>query len=85
MKNCNLWEGLTLEKFMEVHRFSCRRDLTPEKGKSVRSPPAAEEGAAETTVMNCSLHFLSLCTTGGEEVERIELKIKPKKKGRFTI
>jgi len=28
---------------------SQERDLTPEQGKSVRSPPPAKEGAAETT------------------------------------
>lgn len=81
MKNCSLWEGPTLEKLMEVHRSSCGRDTTPEEGKSARSPLPAEEGAAEPHVMNCSLHFLYLCTTGGEKVETIEIKIKPRKKG----
>lgn len=80
MKSCSLWEGPTLEKFMEVHRFSYGRHPTPEEGKSVRSPPPAEEGEAQTSGMNCSLHFLYLCTTGREKVDRIEIKIKPRKK-----
>ncbi|GAB0185470.1 zinc finger and BTB domain-containing protein 5 [Grus japonensis] len=47
MKNCSPWEGLTLEKLVE--------DCLPWEGpyagagKSVRSPPPEEEGAAETT------------------------------------
>lgn len=48
--------------------------------KCEESPPPGEEGAAETTAMNCSLHFLYLCNTGGEKVERIEIKIKSRKK-----
>ncbi|KAK4823757.1 LOW QUALITY PROTEIN: hypothetical protein QYF61_006053 [Mycteria americana] len=48
VKNCSPWEGLTLEKFME-DSVSHGRDPTLEQGKSVRSPPPEEEGAAETT------------------------------------
>ena len=48
VKNCSPWEGPTLEKFVE----NCLLWEGPhvlEQGKSVRSPPPEEEGAAETT------------------------------------
>ena len=50
VKNCSPWEGLMLEKFVE----DCLlwRDPTLEQGKTVRSPPPEEEGAAETTDRN---------------------------------
>ncbi|PKU44760.1 suppression of tumorigenicity 5 protein isoform x4 [Limosa lapponica baueri] len=44
VKNCSLWEGLMLKK-STVFRG---RDPMLEQGKSVRSPPPEEEGAAET-------------------------------------
>ncbi|GAB0183550.1 Golgi-specific brefeldin A-resistance guanine nucleotide exchange factor 1 [Grus japonensis] len=47
MKNCNPWEGLTLEKPMEDCLLS-EGNYAVEQGKSVRSPPLEEEGAAET-------------------------------------
>ena len=44
VKNCSLWEGLTLEKFMET--VTHESDPALEQGKSVRSPPPEEEGVA---------------------------------------
>ena len=56
LKDCTPWKGPTLEQFVkncspwEGLTTVCRgRDPTLEQGKSVRSPPPEEEGAAETT------------------------------------
>jgi len=47
VKSFSPWEGLTLEKFVE--NYLPGEGLTLEQGKSVRSLPPEEEGAAETT------------------------------------
>ena len=49
MEDCSPCTGLALDKLMRAD--PCGRDHTVEEGKSVRSPPAEEEGAAEATVM----------------------------------
>ena len=57
LKDCTPWKGPTLEQFVknDSHRrnswrtVSRGRDPTLEQGKTVRSPPPEEEGAAETT------------------------------------
>ncbi|KAK4827950.1 hypothetical protein QYF61_022565 [Mycteria americana] len=80
MKNCSPWGGLMVEKFME----NCLpwRDPMLEQGKSVRSPPPEEEGAAETTCDELTATPIPLSPVplggGGREFGS---KVKPRKKG----
>ena len=59
------------------------RDPTLEQGKSLRSPPPEEEGAAETTCDELTTTPIPRppAPLGGEEVEKIRSKVKPEKKG----
>ena len=54
-----------------------------EQGKSVRSPPPEEEGAAETTCDELTQTPIPRppVLLRGEELERIRSKVKPGKKG----
>ena len=54
-----------------------------EQGKSVRSSPPEEDGAAETTCDEVTVIPIphSPVPPGGEEVEKIRSKVKPGKKG----
>ncbi|PKU47314.1 rna-directed dna polymerase from mobile element jockey-like [Limosa lapponica baueri] len=77
VKNCCLWEGLTLENFME----NCLLwwDPTVEQGKSVRSHPHEEEGEAETMCDELTTipipHPPALLGEGGGR--EIRSKVKP--------
>ncbi|GAB0186393.1 EH domain-containing protein 4 [Grus japonensis] len=86
LKDCTPWKGPMLEQFAKNcgkdsgwrslwRTVSCERDPMLEQGKSVMSPPPEEEGAAETTDHNP--HSLSPCATGGEEVEKLGVKLSP--------
>ena len=56
---------------------SCGRDPTLEQGKSVRSPPSEEEGAAETTCDELTATSIPHppCAAQGEEVEKSGMKL----------
>lgn len=51
-----------------------------EQGKSVRTLPTQKGGAAETK-WDHNLHFLFPWATMGEEMEKIEHEVDPRKKG----
>ncbi|KAK4832494.1 hypothetical protein QYF61_023541 [Mycteria americana] len=57
MKNCSLWEGLTLEKFME----NCLSWKGPHTGAGEECEESSpeEEGAAETTIISVPGKMLS--------------------------
>ena len=76
MKNCSLWEGLTLEKFKQ----SCLLWEGPYAGAGEE---CEEEGSAETTCdeMSTTTIFHHAVPLRGTEVEKIGSEAEPRKKG----
>lgn len=72
-KGCRLWEGLTLEKFVDDSPLL-------QQVKSVQSPLPYEERATETTRDGCtdwSYHSQSSYAAAGEKVENSGVKLTP--------
>jgi len=76
MKNCSLWKGLTLEKFVE----NCLSWVAPQVGAGEECD---KEGAAEAT---CELTPTPIpcppALLGGEKVEKIRSEVESGKEGR---